>query len=126
MEISLVAVCIVGEFEIVSLYFIIVGPVEVHVIGVLAVHRVDRVVDQAQAVHLPCPDPVAMDVVQGRSFDGQVAAVPQVDAATGEAVACGVQHDVADGPVRSEEHTSELQSLMRTSYTVFCWKKKYV
>src|SRR3546814_8169669 len=26
--------------------------------------------------------------------------------------------------VRSEEHTSELQSLMRTSYAVFCLKKK--
>src|SRR3546814_8789037 len=25
--------------------------------------------------------------------------------------------------LRSEEHTSELQSLMRTSYAVFCWKK---
>src|SRR3546814_8046832 len=25
---------------------------------------------------------------------------------------------------RSEEHTSELQSLMRISYVVFCWKKK--
>src|SRR3546814_10840994 len=30
--------------------------------------------------------------------------------------------DVAE--VRSEEHTSELQSLMRTSYAVFCLKKK--
>src|SRR3546814_10036963 len=27
---------------------------------------------------------------------------------------------------RSEEHTSELQSLMRTSYAVFCLKKKKV
>src|SRR3546814_2143190 len=26
--------------------------------------------------------------------------------------------------VRSEEHTSELQSLLRTSYAVFCLKKK--
>src|SRR3546814_7666331 len=26
--------------------------------------------------------------------------------------------------VRSEEHTSELQSLMRTSYAAFCLKKK--
>src|SRR3546814_7931799 len=26
--------------------------------------------------------------------------------------------------LRSEEHTSELQSLMRTSYSVFCLKKK--
>src|SRR3546814_10254343 len=29
----------------------------------------------------------------------------------------------ADG-LRSEEHTSKLQSLMRNSYAVFCWKKK--
>src|SRR3546814_8285634 len=29
-----------------------------------------------------------------------------------------------DGPSRSEEHTSELQSLMRISYAVFCLKKK--
>src|SRR3546814_7053960 len=28
------------------------------------------------------------------------------------------------GAVRSEEHTSELQSLMRISYAVFCLKKK--
>src|SRR3546814_1879057 len=28
-------------------------------------------------------------------------------------------------PPRSEEHTSELQSLMRISYAVFCLKKKY-
>src|SRR3546814_5776777 len=28
------------------------------------------------------------------------------------------------GDPRSEEHTSELQSLMRTSYAVFCLKKK--
>src|SRR3546814_8971654 len=29
-----------------------------------------------------------------------------------------------EGAVRSEEHTSELQSLMRISYAVFCLKKK--
>src|SRR3546814_10182608 len=28
-------------------------------------------------------------------------------------------------PLRSEEHTSELQSLMRNSYAVFCLKKKH-
>src|SRR3546814_7368951 len=31
---------------------------------------------------------------------------------------------VADMQARSEEHTSELQSLMRISYAVFCLKKK--
>src|SRR3546814_4869963 len=30
------------------------------------------------------------------------------------------------GRVRSEEHTSELQSLMRISYAVFCLKKKTI
>src|SRR3546814_10868465 len=38
------------------------------------------------------------------------------------------QHEPSDGgrqyTQRSEEHTSELQSLMRTSYAVFCLKKK--
>src|SRR3546814_3125142 len=34
-----------------------------------------------------------------------------------------VEQGVAAGP-RSEEHTSELQSLMRISYAVFCLKKK--
>src|SRR3546814_3467483 len=32
-------------------------------------------------------------------------------------------HDLVE-VVRSEEHTSELQSLMRISYAVFCLKKK--
>src|SRR3546814_6576725 len=32
--------------------------------------------------------------------------------------------DVVVDEVRSEEHTSELQSLMRISYAVFCLKKK--
>src|SRR3546814_3165694 len=31
---------------------------------------------------------------------------------------------IRSGPYRSEEHTSELQSLMRISYAVFCLKKK--
>src|SRR3546814_5292180 len=32
--------------------------------------------------------------------------------------------DVVTDKARSEEHTSELQSLMRISYAVFCLKKK--
>src|SRR3546814_3559602 len=38
------------------------------------------------------------------------------------ASAMNIQRDVAH-PMRSEEHTSELQSLMRISYAVFCLKK---
>src|SRR3546814_5831734 len=38
----------------------------------------------------------------------------------------GVENGIAvgAGQLRSEEHTSELQSLMRISYAVFCLKKK--
>src|SRR3546814_7521627 len=39
----------------------------------------------------------------------------------------GVDQDecgLVEGADRSEEHTSELQSLMRISYAVFCLKKK--
>src|SRR3546814_3336733 len=36
----------------------------------------------------------------------------------------GLVHGVRDRTGRSEEHTSELQSLMRISYAVFCLKKK--
>src|SRR3546814_9508323 len=32
--------------------------------------------------------------------------------------------EIVDRATRSEEHTSELQSLMRTSYAVFCLKKQ--
>src|SRR3546814_2785380 len=43
----------------------------------------------------------------------------------GQLVAAG-HEEVEDGAgaVRSEEHTSELRSLMRISYAVFCLKKK--
>src|SRR3546814_1215868 len=40
----------------------------------------------------------------------------------GQSVGASFAAAAASG--RSEEHTSELQSLMRTSYAVFCLKKK--
>src|SRR3546814_16895540 len=36
----------------------------------------------------------------------------------------GIENGKRPGEDRSEEHTSELQSLMRISYAVFCLKKK--
>src|SRR3546814_5687067 len=43
-------------------------------------------------------------------------------ARTGDQIIGGVQAQIERR--RSEEHTSELQSLMRISYAVFCLKKK--
>src|SRR3546814_3482452 len=51
---------------------------------------------------------------------GNVAAFLMSDLAAG--VTGEITH--VDGGFRSEEHTSELQSLMRIPYAVFCLKKK--
>src|SRR3546814_1605243 len=42
----------------------------------------------------------------------------------GDVQVAGSKNAVTKHMVRSEEHTSELQSLMRISYAVFCLKKK--
>src|SRR3546814_2233176 len=61
---------------------------------------------------------VAM-VVGGTGLAGQVIAAEHHRGVAGTAA-----HHVAHQRARSEEHTSELQSLMRISYAVFCLKKK--
>src|SRR3546814_5298350 len=58
----------------------------------------------------------AVDV---RSSSGRVRPVPN-SASTSNGAPCAP----VKGSTRSEEHTSELQSLMRISYAVFCLKKK--
>src|SRR3546814_4351324 len=59
------------------------------------------------------------------AVDGAVIGADRLSsAATGNS---GYGLDIGEGAVvimRSEEHTSELQSLMRISFAVFCLKKK--
>src|SRR3546814_1541781 len=68
---------------------------------------------------------IRLDADDGRAVVGarrQVGGVPVgdlVDLVGGEGVG------VRERRRRSEEHTSELQSLMRISYAVFCLKKKH-
>src|SRR3546814_3718326 len=75
----------------------------------------------------------ALAQVVGHHPDGQAMLHRRIaaDAADVDGVlagALGRRHVAIAGPVvdhdRSEEHTSELQSLMRISYAVFCLKKK--
>src|SRR3546814_6430137 len=59
----------------------------------------------------------------------QVVHAPQLDvdflAQLGLARGSGQRHRLGEvGAHRSEEHTSELQSIMRSSYAVFCLEKK--
>src|SRR3546814_5963182 len=62
-----------------------------------------------------------LEVDNARVREGQIARINRVKASRDEA-ACRAALDALRG--RSEEHTSELQSLMRISYAVFCLKKK--
>src|SRR3546814_1800770 len=55
----------------------------------------------------------------GQEADREEDCGPQDD---GSQAGCSQEPGPQDG--RSEEHTSELQSLMRNSYAVFCLKKK--
>src|SRR3546814_5341277 len=56
----------------------------------------------------------------GRPFNLDITRTACTDSMSGEAFEFTATWDYA----RSEEHTSELQSLMRISYAVFCLKKK--
>src|SRR3546814_1845245 len=64
---------------------------------------------------------VTVEVKRSRTFErGSTGRMAEVTEAPGE-----VEAAVSETPApRSEEHTSELQSLMRISYAVFCLKKK--
>src|SRR3546814_7187226 len=69
--------------------------------------------------------PLAEHVVHRRS-GATVGNVQHLDAGVAGELLGPDMLDRADagGRERSEEHTSELQSLMRISYAVFCLKKK--
>src|SRR3546814_10473632 len=87
-------------------------------------HRARGVVDDALE-HLAAAG-VGHQVVDAGGVVAVLAAAHQVGAVQ---VAVGPfagepHRDLAARQARSEEHTSELQSLMRISYAVFCLKKK--
>src|SRR3546814_6457923 len=82
----------------------------------------------AQSAQNGEPVPAASGIADGNAPHRETA--PGQGQSTGSAAArdatAGHQAvpDDTSTDARSEEHTSELQSLMRTSYAVFCLKKK--
>src|SRR3546814_7610247 len=60
---------------------------------------------------------------QGHRVDGDRSLAALIHIGHGQAFQT-VRSDSDTPPNRSEEHTSELQSLMRTSYAVFCLTTK--
>src|SRR3546814_4873550 len=75
-------------------------------------------------LHLCGALPAVADIVADRVVEQH--AVLRNDADRGAQASLRHLRDVLAvyGDTRSEEHTSELQSLMRISYAVFCLKKK--
>src|SRR3546814_6301949 len=65
----------------------------------------------------------ATAVEVNRIREGNIRGLPNRFETRGQ-IANGIEQIVRFGRPRSEEHTSELQSLMRSSYAVFCLKKK--
>src|SRR3546814_5673023 len=72
--------------------------------------------------HLHRQEPKELGKVN-HSRDGQSRNV-QFVAAVDHSSETSQGREITLGQTRSEEHTSELQSLMRISYAVFCLKKK--
>src|SRR3546814_10560522 len=87
----------------------------------VSIHLVNKVGFDAWAKRLSAGQRAALTA---QKFDGssyQLGFVPDGD---GWFVVSGVADPDELSSWRSEEHTSELQSLMRISYAVFCLKKK--
>src|SRR3546814_1911314 len=63
------------------------------------------------------------DIVGSKAHVAMLAKQGIVDGEDAQAITEGLTRIAAEYE-RSEEHTSELQSLMRISYAVFCLKKK--
>src|SRR3546814_6259761 len=60
----------------------------------------------------------------GNGLNGAIGSAQTEKLETGLTLNLAPNFEANGGLVRSEEHTSELQSLMRISYAVFCLKKK--
>src|SRR3546814_1173197 len=101
-----------GSLPVVAL---ILGMVGVPPEGIGLVLGVDRFLDMCRTTLNVTGDLVAATVVSAGEKDWDLAEHdPDISA----------EEKMARLPERSEEHTSELQSLMRISYAVFCLKKK--
>src|SRR3546814_9002220 len=82
----------------------------------------ERAVEEGYAAQALLDNPVflvAIERIRGECAEGILTSPPDHQAAREDL------YNLSRGlTARSEEHTSELQSLMRISYAVFCLKKK--
>src|SRR3546814_6753329 len=85
----------------------------------------DQFYDAQDAVQRIGAEQVAeREQVQGPPNSGEVLPPAELARRIGRQLPGFTLHSISYETNRSEEHTSELQSLMRISYAVFCLKKK--
>src|SRR3546814_2085892 len=98
-----------------------------------ALERMEKVdtlvVDKTGTLTEGKPSVTAIVAARGFSEDDVLRFSAGVERASEHPLATAIveaaeHRNIAIPDVRSEEHTSELQSLMRISYAVFCLKKK--
>src|SRR3546814_2092953 len=87
----------------------------------------DEQVEAGGAIGLVLEPPITQfaELVEEERACERVAGLALVEARLGTPAQINVAQPV-EHEDRSEEHTSELQSLMRISYAVFCLKKKKI
>src|SRR3546814_2658410 len=71
-------------------------------------------------------NPVVADLMIVETRQEGVGAARRLQVDVAELLRIGAAEIIDVDQIRSEEHTSELQSLMRISYAVFCLKKKQI
>src|SRR3546814_3965494 len=79
---------------------------------------------RAPRASLSTSNPSRSEAPPSHSKEGSATEAERREAGNPLSRLSGCQVDYAACRSRSEEHTSELQSLMRISYAVFCLKKK--
>src|SRR3546814_10064103 len=104
-------------FEELGFYY--VGPIDGH--------NLEHLIPVLENVRDSDHGPVLIHAVtmKGKGYAPAEAAADKYHGVQKFDVITGEQAKAPPGPpARAEEHTSELQSLMRSSYAVFCLKKK--
>src|SRR3546814_7646169 len=85
---------------------------------VFIVRRTEEILGNLKKIEGQLSDPTSKNSMQPTYVDPETRSIkPQI------LLLIGICTHLGCSP-RSEEHTSELQSLMRNSYAVFCLKKK--
>src|SRR3546814_7306490 len=96
---------------------------EEHALGAVPAGELEQRAQQAPAEPLALQLRIDADVQYVRLVGGNAEHAVAEDAAI---LVQDPRRVIGAPAVRSEEHTSELQSLMRISYAVFCLKKKTI